>query len=129
MGTGAYSGPSWALAGLKAGADLSAATNQFKFVKLDAAGDVIIPTAITDEVIGVLYNRPLSGQEAEVRVGQVEVQANAALNEGDAIATSTDGQAQVAVATNRHVGYALTAAAAAAERFSAWVMPSGAIKA
>ena len=127
MGTGAYKGWSVALVGLKAGADLSAAANQFKFVKLDAAGDVIAVTGITDVVIGVLYNTPKSGVEAEVRIGQLEVQANAPLNEGDEIGTSTDGQAQVAAATNRALGHALTAASGAGVRFSAWIMPTGAI--
>jgi hypothetical protein len=127
MGTGAYAGPNWALAGLKAGADLSAAAKQFTFVKLDANGDVVAVSGITDEVIGVLYDRPASGQAAEVRVGQVEVQANGALNEGAAIGTSSDGQAQAAASTNRNLGYALTAASGAGVRFSAWIMPTGAI--
>lgn len=127
----AFEGWSIALTGLVAGADLSAASNQFKFVKLNAQGKVVAVAAASDDVIGVLYNRPKSGEPAEVRIGQVEVQTDAAVSVGAAIATSADGQAKAiaAAASERHLGYALTGSAAAGERISAWIMPTGAIKA
>lgn len=82
------------LPGLKAGADLSAAANRYKLVKLDANGDVIAAAARGEFVIGSLYNLPKSGEIAQVAFdGIVKVQADAAINEGDALTTSADGQA------------------------------------
>lgn len=126
MGTGAFSGWKAALVGVKAGADLSAAANQFKWVKFDAAGDVIAIAAATDKPAGVLYNRPKLSEEAEVYyLGQVELQADAALNEGDLIGTSADGQADAKVpgtdTTEFIAGQVLSAAAAAGDRFSAMI--------
>jgi hypothetical protein len=51
---------------LIAGADLS--THQFKGVKLDAAGAAVLVAAATDVPVGVLQNKPTSGQAATVRV-------------------------------------------------------------
>jgi hypothetical protein len=51
---------------LIAGADLS--THQFKGVKLDANGAAVLIAAATDVPIGVLQNKPTSGQAATVRV-------------------------------------------------------------
>jgi hypothetical protein len=48
-----------------AGADLS--THQFKAVKLDASGNVIL-AAIGDPAIGILQNDPTLGQEASVAI-------------------------------------------------------------
>jgi hypothetical protein len=103
---------------LRAAADLSAPTNQFKFVKLDANGDVIAIAAITDIPIGVLQNTPALGQEAEVMGdGITKLQADAALTPGAVIGTSADGQADIKVLgtdTTEHVcGYVLQGAAAA----------------
>lgn len=53
---------------VEAGADLSAA--QYSFVKLSATG-VILPTANTDIVIGVLQNSPKAGEVAEIAVSGV----------------------------------------------------------
>ena len=79
----------------EAAGDLSAEANQFKFVKLDAAGKVVAIAAITDRPIGVLQNRPALGQMATVRVvGSTKLQADAALaTPGTIIGTSADGQA------------------------------------
>lgn len=51
------------LAGVKAGADLSA--DQYKLVKFDTNGDVVLAGA-GDRVIGVLQNKPVSGAAAVV---------------------------------------------------------------
>lgn len=79
--------------GLKAGADLSAAANQFKAVKLDASGDIILCSSAGELVFGVLYNKPKSGEAAEVVVaGSPKLQVDAAINENDILVTSADGQ-------------------------------------
>lgn len=49
-----------------AGADLT--TAQYKFVKLEADGDVILCTALTDRPLGVLQNTASTGQIAEVLI-------------------------------------------------------------
>ncbi len=97
-------------------ADLSA--KQYHFVKLDSDGKIVACSAVTDRPIGVLQNDPLSDQEAEVVIsGITKVVADEALTAGDVVATSADGQAQVAVVgtetTVYSVGQVLKAASAA----------------
>ncbi len=76
-----------------AGADLSAATNQYRAVKLDASGNVIAITGITDRPIGILQNTPGSGQAAEVMVAGVsKVNSDAALAIGNELGVAADGQ-------------------------------------
>ena len=78
---------------IEAGADLSAAANQFKFVKL-SNGKVIICTAATDKPVGVLQNRPKLGEGAVVmHFGVTKLQGDADLAVDDLIGTSADGQA------------------------------------
>ena len=75
-----------------AGADLS--DKQFYFVKLASATTVVVCSAITDVVMGVLQNNPASGGQAIVRVfGMSKVSANETLAVGHVIGTSSDGQA------------------------------------
>lgn len=107
-----------------AGADLSG--SQYKFVELGSGGTVTVCNAATDRPIGVLQNKPTSGQMATVRVrGVTKVQADAALAIGDAIGTSADGQADPKVAgtdtTEYVVGTALTAVSNAGEIASALI--------
>lgn len=69
---------------------------QFYFVKLTAnPREVIICNGVADVPIGVLQNKPdATGKAAEVMViGRTKVSSDAALNEGDMIGPSTDGQA------------------------------------
>lgn len=90
----AYEIPVFNLGTLKAGADLSASTNQFKFVKLDGSGDVVLCTGATDIPVGVLQNNPRLGEAADLGVlGVYKVQGDANLAIGDLIGTSADGQA------------------------------------
>ncbi len=119
----AFEGPQLKIPGLKAGADLSALANQYKFVKLDANGDIVIPTAATDVVIGVLQNRPKAGEPAEVcGIGVSKIQADAALAEGARIGTSADGQAVAkTVAAELVVGQLLTEAGGAGEIVTALI--------
>ncbi len=49
-----------------ASSDMSAASMQYCFVELNAAGGVNLVDALTDEPVGVLQNTPARGQTAEV---------------------------------------------------------------
>lgn len=115
----AYEKPVW-VESFPAAADYSAAGNQYKFVKLNANGEAEICSATTDEVLGVLQNRPnnAKGQLAEVMiVGISKVSSDAALAVGDVIGTSADGEAAVYVHgvdnTKYLVGKVVLASAAA----------------
>lgn len=82
---------------IEAGADLSAAGNQFKFVKISAK-KVVLCAAATDKPIGVLQNTPELGEGALVmHIGLTKVQGDANLASGDLIGTSADGQADAKV--------------------------------
>src|SRR5262245_41270427 len=110
----------------RAAADLSASTNQFKYVKLDANGDVVAIAAATDFPIGVLQNRPALGQEAELIIdGVTKLQGDAALTPGTHIGTSADGQADaktLGTDTTEHVnGVVLEGCAAAGNLCTALV--------
>jgi hypothetical protein len=101
-----------------AGADLSSA--QYKFVEMDSAGLVTVCNAATDKPIGVLQNKPLSGQTAQVLIAGIsKVQADAALTIGTEIGTSADGQADAKIrgtdVTEYISGVVLTAASNAGE--------------
>jgi hypothetical protein len=79
---------------LKAGADLSAAANQYKLVKLDSNGNAVLCAATTDVPIGVLQNTPANNDAAEIAFGGVsKVQAGAALAIGNQIGPNASGQA------------------------------------
>lgn len=90
-----------------AGGDLSA--GQFKFVKLNSSGQVVLCTAVTDRPIGVLQNKPsATGRAATVCVaGRTKISADEALAIGDVIGTSTDAQAQVVVTGTETTVYAV----------------------
>ena len=98
-----------------AAADLSA--KQYYFVKLASSTTVNVCAAVTDKPIGVLQNKPESGEQAIVRVfGVSKISADATLAAGDVIGTSADGQAQpisLGSETTVHVcGQAIEAGAA-----------------
>ena len=116
-------GTSATIESFNANADLSAA--QYKFVELAAAG-VTVCNAATDKPIGVLQNKPTSGQVAVVVVtGKTKVQADAALTVGTEIGTSADGQADAKVlgtdTTEFVVGVVTKAASAAGELATALI--------
>lgn len=65
----------------EAAADLSG--KQFFLVKLDANGKVVLAAAATDNIWGVLQNKPKAGQAAQVRqIGLSKVVAGAAITVG-----------------------------------------------
>ncbi len=104
----------------KADADLSA--KQFYFVKMTAnPREIGVCSNAADRPIGVLQNKPdASGKAAEVMViGRTKVSSDAALNEGDAIGPSGDGQAIAKTQTTggdtaEYVGGTVIAASGAA---------------
>ena len=103
-----------------ADADLSA--KQFYFMKMTAnPREVGVAAGVADRPIGILLNKPDgSGKEALVLViGRTKVSSDAALNEGDAIGPSTDGQAVAKTQTTggdtaEYVGGTVIAASGAA---------------
>lgn len=121
---------------LIAGADLSA--NQYCFVKTDANGQAVLAAA-GEPVIGVLQNKPASGQAAQVRIyGVSKVVAGGAVAKGALVASDATGKAKTAVATTAdttsgalsgsHVaGIALQSAGAAGEIISVALLPMGAV--
>ena len=111
----------------EAGADLSA--KQYYFVKLSAANTVNVCTAITDIPIGILQNKPGSGEAATVCLfGISKVSANGTLAAGNLIGTSADSQADAIAAgsdtTVYTMGQALEAAAAG-DTVSMFLNPTG----
>ena len=93
-----------------AGEDLSAA--QFKFVTLEADGQIDLADADGENCLGVLLNKPTAGAAATVVVsGKVMVVAASAITAGDEIAVDAAGEAQEltdsASATAVTMGYAL----------------------
>lgn len=106
---------------LVAGADLTAA--QYRFVKLDASGDVILCDTAGEQALGVLMNKPNTGEPARVAVaGVMPVVADAAVAVGSKVATSADGEAAVRdeAAGSRQVvlGLAIKGASAAGEQIA-----------
>lgn len=95
----------------EAGADLS--SGRYLICQQEADGDVILATAATQNLVGVLLNKPAAENRAAVvrMLGPVKCIASASIDEGDAITATTGGKA-VATTTDTQIviGYALTAA-------------------
>lgn len=100
-----------------AGADLTG--KQHHIVKLDANGKVVLATAATDAILGVLDNAPVAGRTADVVLlngagtFKVKLAANSAKDaylttngSGEAVATTTAG--------NRVIGRLVRAGSAGA---------------
>ena len=84
-----------------AGEDLSAA--QFRFVKLSSGA--VVKAGAGDPVLGVLLNKPASGEIASVQVGGVAtVAVDAAVTVDDKLMSSADGQATTKTGTNNSAG-------------------------
>jgi hypothetical protein len=105
-----------------AAADLS--TPQYKFVKVSAANAVNLVTASTDVVLGVLQNKPVLGQAAEVECfGVTKVLSGAAVAAGVGVMADATARAVTATATNKPQGISLEAAAGAGELISVLLRP------
>ena len=88
-----------------AGEDLSSA--QFKFVTLEADGQVDLADAAGENCIGVVLNDPAAAEAATVAIsGKVMVAAGGTVTAGDAVATDASGAAVTATTGNIIMGYA-----------------------
>lgn len=104
------------LTGAVAGAGLTVASAQYKFVKISGDNTVVLCAAATDVPIGVLQ-APVgaTGDAVDVVViGETMVQADVALTAGNILMTAADGQAAVAVSTGYPVGVVVSVAGATA---------------
>lgn len=97
---------------LLAGADLR--TAQFKAVKVDSNGKAVLAAA-GDFAIGILQNKPNSGEAATIAVAGVsKASADAGITAGAKVTASADGQIVTAtVATDNILGVALVTAGGA----------------
>jgi hypothetical protein len=114
------------LGSLLAAADLSAATSQYLIVKQTSATQFNITTAATDKPLGILQNRPASGQTGEIRVlsgSTSKCVAGAAVAAGVEVMSDGSGRAITATTTNEVVGLALSAAANANELIEVLIRP------
>jgi hypothetical protein len=113
---------------LSAAADLSG--KQYHLVKLASATTVNVCSAITDVPIGVLQNKPESGETAEITyIGVTKIVADGTIAAGNSLGTSADGQADaIAAGTDTTVYLVGTAigAASAGETFTALINCAGA---
>lgn len=107
---------------LTAAADLS--THQYKFMEITAANTVNLCGATTDRPVGVLLNKPTSGNAATILLaGVTQVVASGAIAAGRSIGTTAAGLATINAGSeagnggsaNPTVGIALTAAGGASE--------------
>ena len=115
------------LKGFISTADTSATSNIGLAVKLDAAGQAVLATAATDNIVGTLTDGATAGRVCQVRLrsctGTLNVQAGAAIAKDAPVTSNATGQAIVtAVAGNQIIGYALEAASGVGQIIE--VMPS-----
>lgn len=96
---------------LLANADLSAV--QFTGVALDNTGKGGAPSAGAS-ILGILQNKPTSGQEASVMLDGVSkmLVGSATVTAGDKVMVDSAGKAVTATSTNFAIGWALTTGAA-----------------
>jgi len=110
----------------KAGTDLS--SSQYCFVKLDSTqNQVVLATAGTDKIIGVLQNAPVSGDVATVGLlagsGTYKVRASTSIALNAYVTATTAGKA-VTTTTAGHVVAGIALQAATAENDYIEVMPT-----
>ncbi len=93
----AFENPHYCPPGLAAGADLSA--HQYKFVKLNGTGQVVVCGAAGESAFGVLQDKPNAAGKAAcvATLGVSKVVAGAAVAPGDLVTTDAQGRAVAAV--------------------------------
>lgn len=116
--------------GFVAGADLSAAANQHKIVKLlSTAGTFgLAATSVLTQAF-VLMNRPAAGEAGELASGKiVKVQAGTSvINVGDKLAVNSTSRVIATTTDNRFIiGTAITPSTAIGDFISALLIPGGA---
>ena len=91
-----------------AGADLSAVTNQYKFVKLNSTANTIVLCGDGEDAFGVLQDTPQSGEAACVCVGGItKVYAGATFNPGVVISSGAGGVANTSANGDYMLGKAV----------------------
>jgi hypothetical protein len=109
----AYDHVTLRIPGLKASGDLS--SNQFYAVKpASTAGEVKVVAAISDDCIGILYNKPTNGQAAEVATGGIlKGKAGGTIAAGKPVGFNSTGKLVQSTTDQRQlIGYAVEAASA-----------------
>lgn len=108
---------------LTAGADLSA--KQYCFAKHSGTNDTVTYAAAgTDVVIGVIQNKPASGEAVELtHLGVSKVLAGAVVASGARVMPDSAGKAITATTAGRACGIALVNAAAADELIPVLLVP------
>lgn len=102
--------------GRNAAADYSTYTNgepdkQFLGVDVDSSGNIAIVSANGQRCIGVLYNTPASGQEAEVAVAGVpKVVYGGSVTAGDSLKVNSAAKFVTATAAEVAAGYSVAVA-------------------
>lgn len=105
------------------GADLTA--GQFRFVKY-SAGAIVLSAAGTDQVAGVLNNKPNTGEVCEIMtLGTSKMVAGAAVAKGAVVMSDAQGRAVTGTSTNYGQGIAMEAASAAGELIAVELRPFG----
>lgn len=88
----------------KAGADLSA--KQYFIVKL-SSGNVVLASAATDIILGVLQNKPKSGENADVTLanaqGTVKVVAGGSISAGNMVTADSAGKAVATTTVGNYI--------------------------
>lgn len=107
---------------LAAAADLS--SSQYCAVDCNSSGQAALPSA-NGRAIGVLQNKPTSGQTADIMVsGVTKMVANGSITQGANITVTSAGKAAAASTGNIILGVALDAGAAS-KIISVLIMPQG----
>lgn len=106
-----------------AGADLRAL--QFTFVKVNSSGQIVAATTSGGKVLGVLQNKPNTGEMTEVMVdGVSKVVAGAAVTAGVNIMSDGAGKGILAAtAGSTMTGLALESAGASGDIISCYISP------
>jgi hypothetical protein len=118
-------GPMITAVGLKCGA-ASLITKQYRGVKLDGSGDVIVCSAQGERGIGMLLNKPAVGEAAQVALfGTVPFNADALVAVGAPLTVQNDGQVMTAGAGDYVWGFCLIAAGAAGYEGTMLLAPQG----
>ena len=80
---------------------------RYRAVKLDANERVVLATAGTDDIIGVLDNEPKAGETADIVLingqGTFKTKASANIAKGALITATTEGKAVTATTTGHRV--------------------------
>ena len=105
-----------------AAADLS--SSQFYAVKITAARQVNLASTGGEAIYGILQNKPLSGQAADVGIfGISKAVAGAAFSAGAALMTDTSGRLITQTGSTHRIAVAIEAATAAGQLITVAVVP------